>query len=382
MSLGIDTGTALNSLASFQRDLSQAGNQASSGKKLTTAAVDPSGVAIYNALTQQAQGDDQANENIANAGDAINVTQGAASSIGSALSQLSSLAVEAGNGFLSNSDRAALQDQANQLVQQINTVASTTNFNGTATLDGSASGTTPATGASSTITSDDLVNAGGNVVTSATPSATTTDGTINVQIANTGSGAVANVTFTDSATQTVTAVGSFSAGSTTTVNGTSITFGNFTASDTNATATIQTTAATAGSVAPAAQVQSGAGQGQTTTVSFANDTTSGLGISNIDFSTTANATNAQGQINAAIVKLGTSQAQLGAQSSALGNAFQNNNISSVNLTNSASDIGDTREASVASELNSLQIQQQISIQTINNANAANGYLNRFFNVSA
>ena len=47
-----------------------------------------------------------------------------------------------------------------------------------------------------------------------------------------------------------------------------------------------------------------------------------------------------------------------------------------------SDIGDANEASLASELHSLKIQQQISIATINNANVTNGYLNRFFSVSA
>jgi len=73
--------------------------------------------------------------------------------------------------------------------------------------------------------------------------------------------------------------------------------------------------------------------------------------------------------------------QLGAQTNSLQNAFANNNIASNNLTNSASSIGDTNEPSVASELNSLRIQQQISIATINNANITNGYLNRFFSVT-
>jgi flagellin len=102
LSVGISTGPALNSLAYYQQQLAQASNQASSGKRLTNASIDPSGLAIYNALTQQAGG----------AGDAINVAQGAASGIGDALSQLRSLAIEAGNGFNSPSDAAALRAQA------------------------------------------------------------------------------------------------------------------------------------------------------------------------------------------------------------------------------------------------------------------------------
>jgi flagellin len=379
--MSISTGPALNSLAYYQQLLTTASNQASSGNRLTSAAVDPAGLAIYNALESQAQGDDTANQNISQAGDAINVAQGTTSGIQSALGQLQNLAIEAGNGFNSASDNAALQTYANALIAQINGDASTVNFNGTALLTGQNSGTTPATAATATTTNDDDLAGGGNVIASATASAATTSGTIGVTIANTGSGAVANVTFTDSTTQQVTNVGSFAAGSTTTVNGTQITFGNFTTADTNSGATVQTQAAGAGSSNPTIGVQAGANAGQQTQVSIPNATTSGLGITNIDFSTPQNAANSLGQIQNAIAKLGAGQAQLGAQTNSLANAFSNNNIASNNLTNSASDIGDTNEASVAGELNSLRIQQQISIATINNANDANGYLNRFFSVS-
>ncbi|HVA33299.1 MAG TPA: flagellin, partial [Candidatus Baltobacteraceae bacterium] len=249
-------------------------------------------------------------------------------------------------------------------------------------LTGQNSGTTPATAASATTTTNDQVEGGGTVIANATATAATTSGTIGVTIANTGSGAVANVTFTDSTTQTTTNVGSFAAGSTANVNGTSITFGQFTTSDTNSTATVQTQAATPGSVNSTIGVQTGATQGQQTAVTVPNATTAGLGITNIDLSTPQNAANSLGQIETAISRLGAGQAQLGAQTASLQNAFNNNNVASVNLTASASDIGDTNETSVASELNSLKVQQQISIATINNANVTNGYLNRFFSVSA
>jgi flagellin len=379
--MSISTGPALNSLAYYQQQLTLASNQASSGNRLTSAAVDPSGLAIYNALESQAQGSDTANQNISQASDAINVAQGATGGIQSALGQLQNLAIEAGNGFNSPSDNAALQTQANALLQQINGDASTVNFNGTALLTGANSGSTPATTASATTTNNDIIAGGGNVISSATASAATTSGTIGVTIANTGAGAVANVTFTDSTTQQVTNVGSFAAGSTTNVNGTQVTFGNFTTADTGTSATVQTQAAAAGTTNPSIGVQSGANQGQQTQVTIPNATTTGLGITNIDFSTPQNATNSLGQIQNAISNLGAGQAQLGAQTNSLQNAFANNNIASVNLTNSASSIGDTQEASVASELNSLRTQQQISIATINNANVTNGYLNRFFSVS-
>jgi flagellin len=380
MSIGISTGTALNSLSAYQQQLTKASNQASSGSSL--GADSASAVAIYNVLTSQAQGADQANANISDAGNAINVAQGAASGIGDALGQLQNLVIEAGNGFNSSSDNAALQAQANQLVQQINTDAASANFNGTPLLDGTNSGSTPATAAAAEVTNNDLSATGGNVLQGVTATGATQSGTIAVQIANTGAGAVANVTFTDSTTQQTTNVGQFAANSTTTVNGTQITFGNFTTNDTNSTATVQTTAAAAATTSGSTTVQSGANAGQTTTVTTPNATTTGLGIANIDFSTPANATNSLGQISNAISKLNAGQAALGAQSAALTNAFNNNNTSSVNLTASASQIGDAKESSLAVELSSLRTQQQISIATINNANVTQGYLNRFFSVSA
>jgi flagellin len=383
MALGqINTGAALNSLAFYQQKLTQTTNQASSGHRITNASIDPSGLAIYNALSAQADGADTANLNITEASNAIDVAQGATSGIQDALGQLRNLAIEAGNGFNSPSDNAALQAQANALVQQINGDAASVNFNGTALLTGQNAGTTTAAPATATTTYNDQLGGGGTVLASSAAGGATVSGTISVSIANTGAGAVANVTFTDSTTQQVTNVGQFAANSSTVVNGTTVNFGNFQTSDTGSTATVQTQGATAVSVNASIGIQSGANAGQTTNVTIPGATTSSLGITNIDLSTPANATNSLGQIQAAITNLSAGQAQLGAQTVSLEHAFNNNNIYSNNLTASASVIGDTNEASVASELNSLRIQQQISIQTINNANVSNGYLNRFFSVNA
>src|SRR5471032_676308 len=144
MALGqINVGPALNSLAFYQQKLNQASNQASSGNRIVNSSIDPSGLAIYNALESQASGYDTANQNISQASDAINVAQGATSGIQDALGKLQNLAIEAGNGFNSPTDNAALQAQANALVQQINGDASTVQFNGQPLLTGANSGTTP-----------------------------------------------------------------------------------------------------------------------------------------------------------------------------------------------------------------------------------------------
>jgi flagellin len=382
MSVGISGSNpaySLQSVLSAQIALLTETQQATSGSRVTSAAVDPAGLAIYNNLETQSQGADTANENISEASDAVNVAQGATSTIQTSLSQINDLAIEANNGFNSPSDNAALQAQATQLEQGINQIAGETNFNGTALINGANSGNTPPAAATAAITNDDTTNAGGGVVTGVSASPGTTSGTFSVAVDATGN---ADVTFTDNATQTTTSVGSFAAGSSTTFNGTTINFGNFSSGDAGASATVQTTAANAGSTAPAVTVQSGASAGQTTPVSFADASTAGLGISNIDLSNPANATNAEGQIGNAITNLNAGQAQLGAESNSLANQFSNNNIYSNNLAASASDIGDDNEAQTATALAQSTLQQQISIAVLARANTDAGHLNSFLSVFA
>ncbi len=384
MSFGsVGLGSALSNLNYQQSSLSQLINQASSGKRITSAAVDPSGLAIYNALTAQSQGFDQGSANVSDASNAINVAQGALSNTTQALQQLNNLAIEGSNSFLSADDRQALQAQANQLVQQINTNASQVNFNGVTLGNGQFSGNTPAAAASATTTSNAILSSGQDLTTSATPTAASTSGTIQVEVVSTGPGAAgAQITYTDSQTGVSTVVATVAAGSTTAVQGTNVTVGNFSTQDIGANATTQVVAASAGSQNATLNVQTGANAGAGVGVSLPNATAAGVGIQNIDLSSSASSTNAQGQIQAALANVATAGAQLGAQSNALSIDQDNDNTASVNLTASASSIGDASEASLAIELKSLQIQQQISIQTINNANTSLGYLNRFFNVAA
>jgi flagellin len=377
MSVGIPSANpaySLQSVLAAQLALFTATDQQSSGKRITNASVDPSGLAIYNNLTAQAQGADTANVNITTASDAVNVAQGATSTIQTDLSSINNLAIEANNSFNSPSDNAALQAQVTAQAQEINQIAGTTNFNATALLDGTNSGTTAPTPATATIPTNDQTNAGGGVIASVSASATTTSGTFNVTIDNGGN---ANVTYQDSTTQTTSVVGTFAAGSSTTYNGTTLNFGNFSASDAGSTATVQATAATSGSTAPSASVQSGPNAGQTTNVDFANATTTGLGITNLNVSTPDAATNTQGQIANAESKLGGVDATLGAQSASLSAAFDNNNILSNNLTASASAIGDTSEAQSSISSNLASLQTQISYAVLARANTDAGHLSSF-----
>ena len=143
MSLVLNTNIsslqAQNNLTTSSSQLSTATEDLSSGLKINSAADNAAGYAIVQNFTTQVGGLNQASQN---ATDAINLSQTA----GSALSQITSnlqsirdLAVQAANGTYQASDRSAINTTVQQYLQQINTIANQTSFNGINVLNGSSS---------------------------------------------------------------------------------------------------------------------------------------------------------------------------------------------------------------------------------------------------
>jgi flagellin len=137
----------ISSMSNAQQALQLAANQLSSGRRITSAGVDPSGLAIASALTSQANGFDQGASNAQTAINASYVAQAATATISDAAQRLQTLSVAANNDLLSAGDRANLQTEANQNTQEINSIASTTQFNGVHLLDGSTPSANIQTGA-------------------------------------------------------------------------------------------------------------------------------------------------------------------------------------------------------------------------------------------
>jgi flagellin len=374
-------GSSLNSLYSNQLNLLQSANQLSSGNRITSAAVDPSGLAIFNALESQAAGFDQGSANAQDALNATNVAEGGAQSITGILGSLNTESIEASNGLLSPTDSQALQAQATQQIQQINTIAQNTNFNGVQLLTGQFSGGQAAAPASSAVTNNDiLLSSGSNVVNTGagiTTPATTPGESIQISV----SAGQAQVNLVDNATGNVTNVGSFASGSSVTAGGVTFTLGNFSASDTGS-ATIAVTGAQSFSAGSSLTVQTGASSGATTSLNFSNLTSSSLGVSNLDFGTTANAEDSIGVIGNALNSVLSAQAQLGAQATSLQNQINNNNIASTNLTASASSIGDTNVPNTVNSFNHSVTQNLLTLDVLRTTNANQGYLTGLLNSAA
>ena len=371
--IGSLTGTALNSLYNLNQGLLNAYTQLSTGKQINSAADNPSGLAIYTALSNQAAGFDQGSLNAQDALNATNVAEGGAQSITGILGSLNVEGIAASNDLLAPQDQQSIQAQATQQLQQINTIAQNTNFNGIGLLNGQFAGTQAATPASSAVPNNDLLlSTGQNVINTGagitTPAATPGE-TIQISV----SAGQATVNVTNTATGVTTNAGSFASGATITAGGVTFTLGNFGANDTG-NATLQVTGAQGFAPGNAATVQTGANQGATTSLNFGNLTTESLGVSNVNFGTTFNAENGLGSISTALNSVLTAQAQLGAQATSLQNQINSNNIASTNLTASASNIADANYPNAVDNFTKLNSQSLITLNVLRNANLSAGFL--------
>jgi len=128
---------AQRNLNSSQGALQTSLERLSSGLRINSAKDDAAGLAISERFTAQIRGLNQA---VRNANDGISLAQtgeGALAETVNSLQRVRELAIQSANDTNSASDRASLQGEVNQLVSEIQRIASTTQFNGQNILDGS-----------------------------------------------------------------------------------------------------------------------------------------------------------------------------------------------------------------------------------------------------
>jgi len=156
----------------------------SSGLRINSARDDAAGLAISERFTTQIRGLNQASRN---ANDGISLSQtaeGAMSEIGNNLQRIRELAVQSANATNSASDRQALDAEVQQLISEIDRVATQTQFNGLNLLDGTFSAQQFQVGANAgqTITLESIASARSSALGQFT----------GFQLANQGIGAASN----------------------------------------------------------------------------------------------------------------------------------------------------------------------------------------------
>jgi flagellin len=402
-----------------QQQLQNVVTQLSSGLRINSAADDPSGLAIATNLQTQVDGFNQASQNVQNAGNAAQVALGALTATTNILQRIRSLAVEAASDINSQNDRLNLQTEVSQLLLEVNRISQNTNFNGQPLLDGSHAGFQGQQDAFLTITANTALSTNANkavingvnfgflaacaVASSGTFGTTvggvqgiggtgTVDGTIELQVVNTGVSIAVQETFIDSATGKICVSSTlFSAvgGTNATIKGTGkttkagfdnvkIQLGAFTTADVGTTAYIkisQNVAALTNPNNPAFNFQSGADEGDVIQVGIEATNTQTLRISNVNLAISSagnpslGAEDTIGQVDNALQRLLNQQAQLGAVVVRLNIDQDSDNIAATNLQAAESNIRDLNVGAATTEFTKLQILVQVGTSVLAQSNA-------------
>src|SRR5882724_880138 len=127
---------AQRNLTTSQSSLATSLQRLSSGLRINSAKDDAAGLAISNRFTTQING---LNVAARNANDGISLAQTAESALGELtnnLQRIRELAVQSANASNSSSDRAALDQEVQQRLAEVDRVATQTAFNGQKVLNG------------------------------------------------------------------------------------------------------------------------------------------------------------------------------------------------------------------------------------------------------
>lgn len=111
----------------------------SSGYRINRAGDDAAGLAISEKMRGQIRGLEQASRNAQDGISLIQTAEGALNETHSILQRMRELAVQSANGTTTDADRNAIQDEFNQLLDEIDRIADTTEFNTKTLLNGSQS---------------------------------------------------------------------------------------------------------------------------------------------------------------------------------------------------------------------------------------------------
>ena len=111
----------------------------STGLRISTAADDAAGLAISERLRSQIRSLNQASRNANDGISLVQVGEGALNEVSNILVRLRELAIQSANGSSSPTDRNTIQEEFSTLINEIDRIAQSTEFNGVKLLDGSSS---------------------------------------------------------------------------------------------------------------------------------------------------------------------------------------------------------------------------------------------------
>ena len=108
----------------------------SSGFRINRAGDDAAGLAISEKMKAQITGLETASANAQDGISLIQTAEGNLTEVHSMLNRMVELATKSANGTYTQTERDALQDEVNALLEEIDRISQSANFNGTRLLDG------------------------------------------------------------------------------------------------------------------------------------------------------------------------------------------------------------------------------------------------------
>ena len=128
---------ARNAMNNNDKRVAASTKRLSSGYKINSAADNAAGLAIARRMNAQIKSLQEANQSANDGLSALNTADGAMAEIHDILQRMNELAIQSANGTNAELDREMIQTEIDQLVSEIDRIASTTEFNSQNLLDGS-----------------------------------------------------------------------------------------------------------------------------------------------------------------------------------------------------------------------------------------------------
>ncbi|WP_214480741.1 flagellin [Bacillus sp. SM2101] len=371
----------------------------SSGLRINRAGDDAAGLAISEKMRGQIRGLDMASKNAQDGISLIQTAEGALNETHSILQRMRELAVQSASDTNTDADRGELQEEMNQLLEEIDRISTTTEFNTMTLLDGTKAGIVEQT---ETVGFDNNQDADLFTKIAITSNATTTppaasssvDSTINVKVTSLDASGVATLEISDAYGNVATTTSSGSGDIT-------ITNGNLTLTSSATGGTTFFVPATGGAAEVSFDLtvdrdfnsgdlgkeltftarkevtdltddrlsfHIGANSSQTMSVSVGDMSSSALKIEGLDVTTASSAEASISAINHAIEDVSSQRSQLGAFQNRLEHTINNLGTSSENLTAAESRIRDVDMAKEMMEFTKNNILSQAAQSMLAQAN--------------
>lgn len=323
------------------------GNQAksmeklSSGFRINRAGDDAAGLAISEKMRAQVRGLDQASSNAQDGISLIQTAEGALNETHSILQRMRELAVQSSNDTNTNTDRAEIQKEVDQLIEEIDRIANTTEFNTKKLLNGDLSGVDTETG--SVVLNEKTANVF-STATFSTSATTVANSSYNVKITEKIGTSSFKIEWTDQNGVTGSTVRNGAAASSIVAGGATLGIVvNLTTLSTlsiGKEATYTSRATVTDTTDSSLTYQIGANSSQTMRVAIEDMSATALNVNAIDVSSSGAAEASISAINKAIEDVSSQRSKLGAFQNRLEHTINNLGTSSENLTAAESRIRD------------------------------------------